>query len=382
MPQPLDTRGVMPNGPAEHQLDVALRAAGGGSWMWWPTEDRVSLSDTCWTMLGFAPGEFGPSGTAWIERMHPEDAARFAAVTARCFDGSEDEYREVIRWRCKDQSWKHILSSGRAVQRDAEGRAVTFVGVLIDVEPIHRLRRKVEDQNEQLAAQVAELGDRNHELERFSHVASHDLRSPLRNMLMFASHLERSLPKGGQEAAYARRITRAGRRMHNLLDALLEYAESGRGKRPTGVADLARVVSDVVEDSQLAARGAAVCVGALPTVSGDPVLLRQLMQNLLLNAFKYAGGRPPRVSILAERQEASADRSARVRICVADAGEGFDPAEAERLFSPFQRMSHSAEGSGVGLAVVRRVAEQHGGRAWAAMVNADQATRFYVELPG
>ena len=404
------TRGRRPRPrpvtPTEHQLAAALSAADGGSWEWWPLRDELFLSDACWRMIGSEPGEWGRSSAPWVQRIHPEDLALFREASGDCIEGRTDGYQVVLRFHHRGGGWVHTLSSGRAASRDDRGRAERVMGILLNVEPIHRLQKTVEDQNARLGAQVAELAARNRELERFTHVASHDLRSPLRSILGFASRVQQSLPEGGEDRASVGRIVAAGHRMTGLLDALLAYAASGRGVRAATPTELADVVRDAAEDVRHEAAGHPLCVGPLPRVHGDPVLLRQLFQNLLGNAIKYAGGRPPRVSVTAEAAPAPPETpgtpgtpeapgapeapalpgapgsAGMVRVCVADAGEGVDPADAERVFEPFERNSRSGvQGSGVGLAIVRRVAEQHGGRAWVAMEGGPLPTRFYVELP-
>ncbi len=382
-----DARGQNPAAAApgpiltstEQQLAAALSAADGGSWEWDPETDRIALSDACWEMMGHEPGQLDPTAAAWVERLHPDDRSGFATVLGRCIDGSQNSYREVVRFRTRDGGHRHLLTSGRVHDRDAAGRATGIVGILLDVEPIHHLQRRYEEQNRQLSRRVAELAARNEELDRFTHVASHDLRSPLRSILGFASHLEWELDADSQQAGHVRRIARAGRRMTDLLDALLAYAGAGRGPQNFKRVDLNRVVLAALEDLHEARHPGVVCLGTLPEVYGDPVLLQTVFQNLLGNAFKYAGEQPARIEVA----EASGDAApGRVRVRVSDAGEGFDPAHAARLFEPFERMSGSGvSGSGVGLSIVRRVVESHGGRAWADLGEGPLPTRFWLELP-
>jgi PAS domain S-box-containing protein len=230
------------------------------------------------------------------------------------------------------------------------------------------------------ARYAADLARSNRELEQFAYVASHDLQEPLR---MVTSYLElvreRYEPvldaKGRSWIGYA---VDGAARMKELIEALLRYSRAGRRTRPFEPTDLAQVVADALLNLQAAVReaGAAVRVGPLPVVRGDRVQLTQLVQNLVGNALKFRGPRPAEVDIEAERAGAG------WRIAVRDNGIGIDPKFRDRLFVLFQRLHPRTRypGTGIGLAMCKRIVEGHGGRIWTES-RPDEGAAFYWTMP-
>jgi chemotaxis family two-component system sensor kinase Cph1 len=223
---------------------------------------------------------------------------------------------------------------------------------------------ELERANAELAAAKAQLERSNEELQRFTTVASHDLREPLRVVSGFAELLVRRYQDQleGDGTRFLDAITNGVAQMDKLIADLLDYARAGRPVAPRTEIDCDLLVADALAALAVTIResGATVTSDSLPTVTGDPRGLRQLFQNLISNAIKFAGDEPPRVSIWA------AEAPGEWRFTVRDNGIGVDPADAERIFGMFTRL-HSTErypGTGVGLAVCQRIVEAHGGRIW------------------
>lgn len=229
-----------------------------------------------------------------------------------------------------------------------------------------------------LELRAQELAETNRELEAFSHTVAHDLRAPLRAMDGFASLLKLEhqavLPASAQRDA--EQISRSARRMADLVDGLLEFSRLGRTAPVDGQVSMQAMVASVLEET-VDASVVAVTVARLPAISGDPILLRQVWANLIANAAKFsARAEKPTISIDARIE------SAEVIFSVTDNGVGFDPTYASKLFGMFQRL-HAAtdfEGTGVGLATVRRIVERHGGRV-AATSGPQGGARFEFALP-
>ncbi|HWI14837.1 MAG TPA: ATP-binding protein, partial [Burkholderiales bacterium] len=211
---------------------------------------------------------------------------------------------------------------------------------------------------------------------------SHDLRRPLRHIQSFATLLDQryraSLDAGGQR--FVHQITEAVRRMGGLIDGLLEFARSGQGRLSISPVDLDALVRDVQRELEPQAAGRHIewSIGTLPTVSGDPALLRVVFVNLLDNALKYTG-RCEQATIEIMPVQGAADEAI---VCVRDNGVGFDPERASELFVMFQRLhsDHEFHGTGVGLASVQQIVRRHGGRVWAESV-AGEGASFFVALP-
>jgi signal transduction histidine kinase len=226
-----------------------------------------------------------------------------------------------------------------------------------------------------------ELERSNAELDRFASIASHDLREPLRKVQMFSErvihHDGDRLSERGRD--YLGRMDRAARRMQTLIDGLLEYARATSPDRPHEEVDLAEVAREVVEDLEGLRRetGGEVVVGDLPRIVADPLGMRRLLQNLIANGLRFhREGVPPLV-----RVSAAEDGDA-VRLVVADDGIGFEPRHAERIFDLFGRLHprESYAGTGMGLALCRRIVDAHGGSITAEGAPGEGAT-FTVTLP-
>ncbi len=246
-------------------------------------------------------------------------------------------------------------------------------------------QRRLAERRLQVAS--AELERSNRELQDFAAIASHDLQEPLRKIQAFGDRLNDRysgvLDEAGAE--YLGRMTDAATRMRDLIDDLLAYSRvqsAGSELRPV---DLEPIMAGVLQDLErrIEEDGGRVEVGPLPTVVADPTQMRQLLQNLVGNALKFRRpGVAPHVVLMARRiPDAGAD-GAGWELSVADNGIGFDVSQAERIFAPFHRLHGRAEyeGTGIGLAICRRIVERHGGVLKATAVPGDGAT-FTATLP-
>ena len=233
---------------------------------------------------------------------------------------------------------------------------------------------------------TAKLEAANAELEAFSYSVSHDLRAPLRHMIGFAQLLDSQIRKANPDSAqvrnYARTITEAGAKISRLIDDLLAFSRLGRTPMEKRHIDLDELVddvrSDLMEQADTTTRTVEWRIAPLPAVHADPALMRQALVNLLSNALKYSS----------LRQHARIDvgplegSPGEVVFFVRDNGAGFDTRYSHKLFGVFQRL-HGAdefEGTGIGLANVKRIVGRHGGRVWGEGV-LDQGATFYVALP-
>ncbi|MBI5014947.1 MAG: PAS domain S-box protein [Deltaproteobacteria bacterium] len=251
-----------------------------------------------------------------------------------------------------------------------------------DVTEQKKAREELEAFNERLARS-------NQDLEDFAYVASHDLQEPLRKVQAFGDRLKAKHGDalGDQGRDYLERMQNAAQRMQCLIEDLLTFSRVTTKARPFETVDLAQVAREVLSDLEVRIEqtGARVDLGPLPTLEADPLQLRQLLQNLIGNALKFRRpGEAPVVRVSAESAEASGGPAGEPRLClsVEDEGIGFDPKYADRIFGVFQRLHGRGEyeGTGVGLAVCRKIAERHRGSI-AAQGRPGQGARFVVTLP-
>lgn len=233
-----------------------------------------------------------------------------------------------------------------------------------------------------LAAQRVELQRSNAALNEFAFVASHDLQEPLRKILSFGERLDTSagpaLDANGHH--YLERMLDAATRMRTLISDLLAYSQIATSAAPFVATDLAAIARDVVADleTSIADTGGRIEVGKLPVIDADALQMRQLLQNLLGNALKFR--RKDVVPVV--RLGTSSSSNGHCTITVTDNGIGFKQEHGEKIFRMFERLNSRAQyqGSGMGLAICRKIVERHGGSI-AATSTAGEGTTFSVTLP-
>ena len=300
-------------------------------------------------VLGWSEAEM--TSQPFMDLVHPEDRAATGAQMEGLTSG-----RETIgfanRYRHKDGHWVWV-----EWQATPAPDGLIYAAARDVTERIAAERR--------LAETSAELERVNSDLEQFAYITSHDLSEPLRTITGFAQLLERRYPAPDERAQrYVRNIAEGGERMRRLIDDLLAYSRSARaGLQPARV-DCGALAADVLQDLGAAVResGAQVEVGELPVIETDATQLRIVLQNLVANALKFsAPGAPAAVRV--DAWESGADEwTFRVR----DQGIGVAPEYAEQVFAPFQRL-HTRDqypGTGIGLAICRRIVERLGGHIW------------------
>lgn len=257
--------------------------------------------------------------------------------------------------------------------RNGSGKPVRLLSLSRDITE----RRRSEEERERL---LQELERSNGELSDFAHVAAHDLQTPLRTILSYAQLLDRQtrgqLDETGRE--FLQMVLDGAARMDHLVRALLNYAQVGQGTPRTREVPMEAVVGGALENLQasISEQRAEVSHDELPVVMGDSVQLLQLVQNLVSNGIKYARpGVLPRIHIGANRQERT------WRFFVQDNGQGISNEYQEQVFQPFRRLhGYEVAGTGMGLAVARKIVERHGGRIWVESV-AGEGSTFYFTLP-
>jgi signal transduction histidine kinase len=226
------------------------------------------------------------------------------------------------------------------------------------------------------------LEAKNAELERFTYTVSHDLKSPLITMRGFLGFLEKDVRAGNAEQMHAdmQRIVEATNKMQRLLNELLELSRIGRMVNPAEAVPLAMIAREAINlvQGQLDQRQVQVELATdLPTVYGDHVRLVEVLQNLLDNACKFMGDQvDPRITIGFR----GADRAGNSIVFVQDNGIGIDRQYQEKVFGLFEKLNPQSEGTGIGLALVKRIVERHGGRIWVESSLGAGAT-FYFTLP-
>lgn len=342
---------------AEERLQIAVEAANMGAWEQDLARREVRHTRSLMTLYGLPPSE-GPTPIGRFAALIPEQDRQQLAKDYRQAIQKGKELRSEFRIRRPDGELRWMQLCGRALH-DERGKAYKLVGVTLDITSQRQIRER---------------------LDHFARTVAHDLKAPLRAMTNFSGLLKRLAGNRLEPQAqrYIEQILYSGRQMNELIDGLLQYAQSTPGDRIREPVALEQVLRQALEQLEPAIEETAARIEhrPLPVVSGNRVLLTQVLQNLIGNALKFRASGPPRIRISAERQ------GEQWVIAVQDNGIGIPEGWQERLFEPFLR-AHREQGFaglGLGLALVKDIIEDHGGRIWVKSAP-EGGTTFYFTLP-
>jgi PAS domain S-box-containing protein len=317
-----------------------------------------------------------------FSRFYPEDVVRSGFPDQELRVATDEGRFENEGWRVRRDGtrfWAHVIITA---VRAADGDLLGFIKVTRDLTEQREARARIEALNDDLRRRATQLEAANRELEAFSYSVSHDLRAPLRHIDGFANLL--SNHAGDSLDAESRRflatISRAAKQMGELIDDLLTFSRIGRAPLRLTKVNHGDLVAQVIGEARYdEGRTIQWEIGSLPETTGDASLLRQVWRNLLDNAVKYSSkAAQPRIAIDGRLEASTGEYVFSVR----DNGVGFDMAYADKLFGVFQRLHGPTEfeGTGIGLANVRRIVSRHHGRTWAEGRVGEGAT-FYFSLP-
>ena len=325
-------------------------------------------------------------GWGWRKVHHPDHVDRVVERIERSWKTGEP-WEDTFPLRGRDGTYRWFLSRALPI-RDASGNVVRWFGTNTDITENMELERELRDLNATLERRVAErtmdLEQRNAELQQFAYVASHDFQEPLRKIQTFADLLRidhgTELPKEALE--HLARMENAAARMSHLLRDLLDFSRVASKTSPFEPVNVADIVEQVASDLDMNIEEAGVDlrVDADVVVRADANQLRQLVNHLILNSLKFR--REGVDSYISVEACVNPDDEDRCRIVVEDNGIGFDPRYSEQIFAPFERLHGKSTypGTGMGLAICKRIAERHDGTI-RAEGRPGEGSRFIVELP-
>lgn len=347
----------------------------------------VLINDAMCRLIGRERGEL--MGKSDHDLFPAAEADVFHDRDERVFEsGQENTNEEIIT---DAQGVKHTIATKKMLYTDMLGRP-HIVGVIRDITDQKRIEEELRNLNSTLEARVSErtaayneqtrdLAKSNAELERFAYVASHDLQEPLRMVGSYVQLLARRYQgKLGSDAdEFITFVVDGVARMKSLINDLLEYSRLGRRQhtyKPIGVQDVLKEVVGTLKMSIQECK-ATVTWTDLPTVASEALSLAQVFQNLIGNAIKFRAEHPPRIHIAAQQSDGVWVFS------VADNGIGIDSKHRERIFDVFQRLHTSDKypGTGIGLAICKKIVEHHGGRIWVEGEPGKGSTFFFTLAP-
>lgn len=342
--------------------------------------------DSAQRMEGYSPSEMlGQHYAKALELDHPDNARPLAEQMLRM--AASRGQHELHTWQSRKDGSRYWSHSILIALRDDSGELRGFSRISRDMTDAKRLDDLMRNINDELENRVVERTEQllaaNKDLESFSYSVSHDLRSPLRHISSFVSLLEEHLGDKGDDTTlrYLGTIGNSARHMSQLIDGLLAFSRLGRSAVNVMPVDFTMLVEAVISQIAHDTDGRVVdwvIAPDLPVVQGDALLLREVWANLLGNAFKYSRPRErARIEV-----GWSVDPAVGYTFYVKDNGVGFDTKYAQKLFGVFQRLHRASEfeGTGIGLALTRRILERHGGSIWAES-QPGEGSVFHFSLP-
>jgi len=354
-----------------------------GSYVGYLDEEKAWISDNFYRILGHEPDDFEMTFDKLVEFVHPDDLGVYKRIRDETLGIGKAETHQH-RIITKDGSVKYLQVHGQIIERD--GKKIS-VGVVQDT------TNSVHD-DMQLRLKNEELLRSNAELESFNRVASHDLQEPMRKIQLFISRIADSEQDKLSEKGkfYFEKVASAAGRMQTLIKYLLAYSRLNRTKDDFEKIDLREVLDNVLDDldERIVASGVEITVEKLPKLKGIPFQMEQLFNNLLSNAIKYrTTDETPRIVIDCKKIDARKipeefEKKYRNynRLSIMDNGIGFDNTHAEKIFGLFERLHQRDEysGTGIGLAICKKIAETHEGHI-VAESEKNKGTTFCVYLP-
>jgi signal transduction histidine kinase len=355
----------------EERLHIALQAAVGGAWDWDLKTDVAWWSPEMYSLWNVSQGTQMERDNS-LALVDPKDRDTVGkAVDASI--AAKIPYHCEFRLVSPAQTEERWMASRGNVVFDDTGNPARLVGITIDITMQKRTESDLREVNEALTRSNAEL-------RHFAHVASHDLQTPMRSVASFAELLRTNyaaaLDARGND--WLKRIEQSIQQLQTLVRDLLHYASLDSQAKSFAPVDMGNTAARAVAllDSAIRESNAQVTCGELPTLFGDATLLQELLQNLIANALKYRGQDAPRVNI-------SADRIGDAwQFAISDNGIGIEPRFHERIFETFERLHTQQQipGTGIGLAICRRVVNLHGGKLWVES-ELGRGSKFCFTLP-
>jgi len=360
-------------------------------WEYWRSSDNrfLYVSPSCERITGYSPTEFVDDPELYARIIHVEDRQRVVEhMKGDLFhlDPCELEFR-IIRRDGRECWISHVCRPVLDDQGNMLGRRASNRDVNDRKQAEADLQRAHEGLERKIAKRTAELEWRNRELQEFANVAAHDLQEPLRKIQVFGDLLQHEMSQNLSDLArdYLARMTGAATRMQELIKALLAYSRVSTKTNPFERVDLRHIAEKVVDDFAMSMeeKQPIVEIGDLPEIDADPVQISQLLQNLIVNAIRYKKqDQVPAVKISGRWVKQAGRKNKYVELRVQDNGIGFDMRYLDRIFLPFERLHgrREYEGTGMGLAICRTIAQRHGGSITAESRPGEGAT-FIVTLP-
>ncbi|MBD0366107.1 MAG: PAS domain S-box protein [Flavisolibacter sp.] len=347
--------------------------ADGEGWIYWYNQRWYEYTGTTQEEM---------QGWGWQKVHHPDHIDNVLTFVKDAWK-KDEPWELTFPLRSKSGEYRWFLTRANPV-KNAEGKVYRWIGTNTDIDD----QKTIEEKLEKLVSErTKELQHSNEDLQQFAHVASHDLKEPVRKIMTFSNRLNYEfgnlIPEKGK--LYLDRLENAAGRIYQMIDSILLYSSLDATKHQKERIDLTETFNEIISDLEvfISEKNAEITYGKLPVIEGFPILIYQLFYNLLNNALKFSKpNEKPLIEVFCEIVDCRESNCKYARIILKDNGIGFNQNEAEIIFKTFTRL-HSKdnyEGTGLGLALCRKIVERHRGSISAEGI-AGQGATFTITLP-
>ena len=347
-------------------------------WDWDLITNKIEWNSLVTSMFGYE--ETAQQNIDWWQNnLHPDDKDRVVEKLQEHVNMHNLHWEDEYRFRCADGGYKYIFDRGFTIYDEFQ-QPMRMIGSMQDLSDLKANELKLKELNTSLEKRAKELAESNSELERFAYVASHDLQEPLRMVSSFLQLIEKKYKerldqKGHEYIAFA---VDGAERMKGLILDLLEYSRVNTSKEERDEVNVNAIVTDLATlyKNALSETKGSLAFEALPIVHGSKTQIMQLFQNLVGNAIKYKSDHPPVIKISCKELDEY------IEFSVADNGIGIDERFFNKIFIIFQRLHNREQysGTGIGLAICKKIVDRHGGRIWLTS-SPGKGSTFYFTLP-
>lgn len=365
---------------SNERYNLVAKATNDAIWDWnLVTHQVVRAGEGLQILFGYDAAEADKDNNFWRRHIHPDDVQRMVnKLTAITGDPTATYWEDEYRFEKSNGQYATVYEKGY-IMRDASGKAIRLIGASQDITKLKENEIRLNQLNEDLLLKAKELANSNAELEQFAYVASHDLQEPLRMVTGFLTQIEKKYGSIIDETGkkYIDFAVDGAKRMRQIILDLLEFSRIGRNEGNKELLDLNVLVNEIIilAQKQIDEKRAVIKLQQLPVLPVYKAPLRQVFQNLIGNALKYSRHDiPPRIGIAAKELEDHWQFS------VSDNGIGISKEYFEKIFIIFQRLHNKDEfsGTGIGLAVTKKVIDNHGGKIWVESVEGKGSTFYFT----
>lgn len=365
----------------KERFEKVTQATNDAIWDFDVTKNELFWGQGFDTLFGYNPQKIAPTFDLLISKIHPDDRGRVVEKVENFMKvDSATNWHEEYRFLKADGAYAYVIDRAVFI-RNHQGEVTRVVGAMTDISYRKEHEESLQELNDRLEKHARDLERSNAELEQFAYIASHDLQEPLRMVTSFLDQLERKYSDNLDDKAqqYIYYAVDGARRMRQIILDLLEFSRVGRTKEDATTVDLNELIDGyrALRKTGIEERSATIHSQELPAINGYKTPVTQIFHNLIDNAIKYS-----RVGVAPEVRITAKDKGDFWEFCVSDNGIGIEEEYFKKIFVIFQRLHDKSEysGTGMGLAIVRKIIENLGGKIWLTS-KMEEGSNFFFTLP-